>query len=159
MTLCTAALMLSGFAKAAQVLGDDRYAQRAVRNAQFIKKHLYDAVSNRLLRSCYRGDNGGVIQTSSPIAGFLDDYAFLIQALLDLYETTFDANWLEWAVQLQETQDELFWDEGSAAYYTSPNTDQTVILRMKEGEWHQHYRVRVTDAEAPRFAMSRAYFG
>ncbi|XP_034242847.1 spermatogenesis-associated protein 20 isoform X2 [Thrips palmi] len=128
------ALMISGFAKAAQALGDDKYAERAVKAACFVKKHLYDAVSNRLLRSCYRGDNGGVIQTTSPIPGFLDDYAFLVQALLDLYEATFDTNWLEWAVQLQEVQDELFWDEGSAAYFTSPNTDQTVIMRMKEDQ-------------------------
>lgn len=126
--------MISGFAKAAQTLGDDQYAERAVKAAQFVKKNLYDAVNNKLLRSCYRGDNGGVIQISIPIAGFLDDYAFLIQALIDLYETTFDSNWLEWAVNLQEMQDELFWDEGSAAYYTSPNTDQTVIMRMKEGK-------------------------
>lgn len=130
------ALMISGFCKAAQALDDTRYAERAVKAARFVKKHLYDAVSCRLLRSCYRdaGAPGGVGQTSTPIPGFLDDYAFLVQALLDLYEATFDANWLEWAVQLQETQDELFWDEGSAAYYTSPNTDQTVILRMKEDQ-------------------------
>ncbi|KAE8744851.1 hypothetical protein FOCC_FOCC008492 [Frankliniella occidentalis] len=128
------ALMISGFAKAAQALGDDRYAERAVKAAQFVKKHLYDAANKRLLRSCYRGDNGGVIQIANPIGGFLDDYAFLIQALIDLYETTFDANWLEWALQLQEVQDALLWDEGSAAYFTSPNTDQTVILRMKEDQ-------------------------
>jgi len=127
--------MISGFARAAQALGDDRYAERAVRAAEFAKRYLYDAVNNRLLRSCYRGMDGGVAQVSVPISGFLDDYAFLIRALIDLYETKFDPSWLEWALNLQETQDKLFWDEGSAAYFMSPNTDQSILLRLKEGEF------------------------
>ena len=46
-----------------------------------------------------------------PIHGFADDYAFLIQGLLDLYQATFDEKWIEWADQLQTKQNELFWDE------------------------------------------------
>lgn len=69
-----------------------------------------------------------------PINGFLDDYAFLIRGLLDVYEGCYDSFWIEWAEELQETQDKLFWDEGSAGYYTSSGGDSNILLRMKEGE-------------------------
>ena len=40
--------------------------------------------------------------------GFADDYAFVIQGLLDLYEASFDVSWFQFAIELQETQDQLF---------------------------------------------------
>ena len=40
----------------------------------------------------------------------MDDYAFLIRGLMDLYEATFEAKWVEWADKLQKKQNELFWD-------------------------------------------------
>ena len=68
-----------------------------------------------------------------PIEGFSDDYAFLIQGLLDLYETSHDPDILEWAELLQTKQNELFWDEQNGGYFTSPAGDESVILRMKSG--------------------------
>ena len=47
----------------------------------------------------------------SAVEGFADDYAFVIQGLLDLYEASFDVRWLKFALELQETQDRLFFDE------------------------------------------------
>lgn len=70
---------------------------------------------------------------SKPIEGFLDDYAFLIKGLLDLYEASLNREWLEWACQLQDKQDELFWDEKDHGYFTSPIQDSSVVLRLKEG--------------------------
>lgn len=69
-----------------------------------------------------------------PIVGFLDDYTFLIRGLLDLYEATLDASWLEWAEILQVTQDRMFWDETNAGYFTSPEGDASVLIRVKEGK-------------------------
>lgn len=54
--------MISGLARAAQVLGEDVYEKRAAKAAEFVRKHLYDAKSGKLLRSCYRGDSGEVMQ-------------------------------------------------------------------------------------------------
>ena len=67
------------------------------------------------------------------VEGFADDYAFLIRGLLDLYETGCDQQWLEWAVRLQEKQNELFWDEKKGGYFNSTASDPNIMLRMKEG--------------------------
>ena len=54
--------MISGLARAAQVLGEDIYEKRARKAAEFVKKYLFDSKSGQLLRSCYRGDDGEVMQ-------------------------------------------------------------------------------------------------
>lgn len=71
---------------------------------------------------------------ATPIFGFLDDYAFLIRGLLDLYESSLDADWLQWAETLQEQQDKLFWDDKAFGYFTSPLGDSSILIRGKEGE-------------------------
>jgi uncharacterized protein YyaL (SSP411 family) len=52
--------------------------------------------------------------------------------LLDLYETSFDVQWLQLAEQLQATQDRLFWDERNGGYFTSSGDDPSVLIRLKE---------------------------
>lgn len=66
--------------------------------------------------------------------GFADDYAFLIRALLDLYEAGYDQQWLKLAVSLQDKQNELFWDEKKGGYFNSTSLDPSILLRLKEGE-------------------------
>jgi len=68
----------------------------------------------------------------SSIAGFTDDYAFLITGLLDLYEASGEIEWFKWAVQLQEKQNELFWDSKNGGYFGVQANDSTLLLRMKE---------------------------
>ena len=68
----------------------------------------------------------------SDIEGFADDYAFVIQGLLDLYEASFDVEWLKFAVELQETQDRLFFDEKNGGYFSTSGKDKSVVLRMKD---------------------------
>jgi uncharacterized protein YyaL (SSP411 family) len=117
-------LMISGFARAFQVLGEDKYLASARAAADFIRRKLYDAKSGTLLRRYWRGDAG--------IEGYLDDYAFLIQGLLDLYEASFDVDDLMWALALQKKQDDLFWDTGAGGYFNTGGTDATILLRLKE---------------------------
>jgi len=118
-------LMIGAFAKAAQVLPDaDAYGQAAVKAASFIKESMYDASTGTLFR-IHRGER-------SDIEGFLDDYAFLIQGLIDLYETDFDTRWLEWAAALQQKQDDLFWDEARGGYYATQEDAAHILLRMKD---------------------------
>jgi uncharacterized protein len=117
-------LMVSAYARAAQVLDDPRYLQIATRAAKFLRANLYDEKSKLLYRN-YRGGR-------SDIEGFADDYAFVIQGLLDLYEASFDVEWLKFAVELQETQDRSFFDEKNGGYFSTSGKDQSVFLRMKD---------------------------
>jgi uncharacterized protein YyaL (SSP411 family) len=117
-------LMISAFSRAAQVFGDSTYAHSAHRAASFLRDRLVDPATGRLARSF----RGGVRDDR----GFAEDYAFVIQGLLDLYETSFDVRWIEWAVQLQEKQDELFWDPAGGGYFENAGDDPSVLLRLKE---------------------------
>ena len=64
----------------------------------------------------------------------MEDYAFLIRGLIDLYEATFDERWLEWALRLQESQDRLFWDSEDGGYFSSAADDPSILIRMKDGK-------------------------
>ncbi len=83
-------LMISAYARAAQVLDDPRYLEIATRSADFVRTKLYDPSRKVLYRSYREG--------RSNIEGFADDYAMVIQGLLDLYEASFDVEWLKFAI-------------------------------------------------------------
>src|SRR5262249_36301858 len=59
-------------------------------------------------------------------------YAFVIQGFLDLYEASFDVEWLKFAMELQETQDRLFFDDKNGGYFSTSGKDESVFLRMKD---------------------------
>jgi uncharacterized protein len=69
---------------------------------------------------------------SADIDCYLDDYTFLIQGLLDLYEASFDVRLLSWAIELQHTQDHLFWDEKQGGYFTTSGQDRSILMRTRE---------------------------
>jgi uncharacterized protein YyaL (SSP411 family) len=117
-------LMISAFARAAQVLDDPRYLEVATRAANFLRSDLYDPSCKVLYRSYRKG--------RSNIEGFADDYSFVIQGLLDLYQASFDVEWLKLAVELQQTQDRLFFDEKNGGYFNSSNLDESVFVRIKD---------------------------
>jgi uncharacterized protein YyaL (SSP411 family) len=117
-------LMISAYARGAQVLDEPRYLEIGRRAAKFLRTNLYEKKSKLLYRN-YRGGR-------SDIEAFADDYAFVIRGLLDLYEASFDVDWLKFAVQLQETQDCLFFDEKNGGYFSTSGKDESVFLRMKD---------------------------
>jgi uncharacterized protein len=117
-------LMISAYARAAQVLDEPRYLEIATRAATFLRANLYDPSCKILFRN-YRGSR-------SDIEGFADDYAFVIQGLLDLYEASFNVEWLKFAMELQQTQDRLFSDEKNGGYFSTSGRDESVFLRMKD---------------------------
>ncbi len=117
-------LMISALSRAGQALDEPRYLAAALAATSFVRSNLYDPKGGRLLRRFRAGETG--------IDVFLDDYAFLIQGLLDLYESSFDVQWLTWAVQLQERQDKLFWDGGSGAYFSTTGADSSILIRMRD---------------------------
>ena len=117
-------LMISAFARAGADLGNMEYVKAAMKAAEFIKRHLSDSATGELRRSWRQG--------ALLDRGFAEDYAFLIQGLLDLYEATFSINWLQWAIQLQALMDRLFWDDEAGGYFSSAEGDPHLLLRMKE---------------------------
>jgi uncharacterized protein YyaL (SSP411 family) len=96
----------------------------ATRATSFLRRNLYDEKSKLLYRNYRKG--------RSDIAGFADDYAFVIQGLLDLYEASFDVDWLKFATELQEAQDRLFYDDKNGGYFSTSGKDESVFLRMKD---------------------------
>jgi uncharacterized protein YyaL (SSP411 family) len=117
-------LMISAYARAAQVLDDPHYLEIATRAAKFLWANLYDKKSKLLYRNYREG--------RSEIEGFADDYAFVIQGLLDLYEGSFDIERLKLATELQQTQDRIFFDEKNGGYFSTSGKDESVFLRMKD---------------------------
>ncbi|KAL4202665.1 hypothetical protein AMTRI_Chr02g222250 [Amborella trichopoda] len=100
------------------------YMEVAEKAASFIRSNLYIKENHRLYHSFRNGP--------SKAPGFLDDYAFLISALLDMYEFGGRTEWLSWAIELQATQDELFLDKEGGAYFNTPGEDPSILLRVKE---------------------------
>jgi uncharacterized protein YyaL (SSP411 family) len=117
-------LMISAFARAYQVLGDPSDRASAERAADFVHRRLYDRKTGRLCRRFRDGE--------AAVDGYAEDYAFLIQGLLDLYEANFDPARLEWALELQDKQDSLFLDMECGGYFSSAADAPDVLVRMKE---------------------------
>ena len=114
------ALMISAFAKGYSVLHDERYREAATNAGRFVKGRMWKD------KALYRRwmDDG----LSGP--GFLDDYALMASAAIDLYEITFDANWLLWATELASQMGKRFWDQENGGYFFTDQAD--VPIRPKE---------------------------
>jgi uncharacterized protein len=119
-------LMIAAFARAARVLIDrpvaSDYLECASRAASFVKAKLWTAAG--LLRRYRDGE--------SAIAAYAEDYAYLIWGLLELFQSSGDPAWLEWAVLLQVEQDQKFWDQDEGGWFSTTGDDPTVLLRLKE---------------------------
>jgi uncharacterized protein len=114
-------LMISALAQGTQVLGDRKYYEAAARGARFLLTELWR--DDQLLRIWAAGQAG--------IPGFLDDYAALANACLDLFETDFDPAWLEYALRLAERLDDLFLDEADGAYFYVARDQEATLVRSK----------------------------
>jgi uncharacterized protein len=108
-------LAISAFAKAGEV-------DTAAQAARFLKKNLY--VDGRLWRRWRDGERA--------VPGISDDYAFVAQGLLDLFEATGAAEWLDWARELTATQQRLFAAPGGGLYMTSADHDARLLTRVIE---------------------------
>ncbi|MBW1913925.1 MAG: thioredoxin domain-containing protein [Deltaproteobacteria bacterium] len=114
-------LMISAHARAGLVLGDNQYIERAVRAARFVLGHLY--IDGRLFRSYSEG--------KPRHEAYLNDYSFLIAALLDLYEATFDPEWFTIALELETILEENFKDMEHGGFFMTANDHEKLIAREK----------------------------
>ncbi|WNJ16460.1 thioredoxin domain-containing protein [Pontibacter sp. G13] len=114
------ALMLKGLVDAYVALGDQEFLEAAIRNAEFLRSNLW--AEGRLYRNYKEG--------TRTIPGFLEDYAFLADALFALYQATFDEQWLNWCLELVEVIWARFPDAGSGLFFfTSDEAD--ILVRRK----------------------------
>ncbi|KFY78521.1 hypothetical protein V499_02344, partial [Pseudogymnoascus sp. VKM F-103] len=97
----------------------------AIRAARFVRREMYDEDA-KTLRRVWRDGPGET-------AGFADDYAFLVEGLLELYEATFEDEWVRWADELQATQITHFLDPLSSGFFATAAAAPHTILRLKDG--------------------------
>jgi uncharacterized protein YyaL (SSP411 family) len=116
-------LMIAALAKGSRAFGEPRYAQAAKKALDFILDQMRKP-DGRLLHR-YRDGQAG-------IPANVDDYAFLIWGLIELYETTFDGYYLETALKLNEEMLKHFWDEKSGGLFFTPDDGEALIVRKKE---------------------------
>ena len=116
-------MMIEAFAVAAQVLDEPRYARAAVRAAEF-------------LLTTMRSENGLLLRTAkdgrAKLNAYLEDYAYLANALVSLYEATFEPRWLTAASELVERMIEQFWDPEEGGFFYTGNDHETLIVRGKD---------------------------
>lgn len=117
------ALMISTFAKAARVLNKPEYAVAAEDALEFIYSTLMRPDGRLLAR--YREGEAAYL-------AYLDDYAFLLMALLETYEATYKEKYLTQAVKLAADMENLFWDSAQGGFYFYGNDGEQLITRPKE---------------------------
>jgi hypothetical protein len=116
-------LMIAALAKGSRAFGEPRYAEAAEKAIRFILDQMRQP-NGRLLHR-YRDGQAGITAN-------VDDYAFLIWGLIELYEATFDASYLETAVKLNEDMLKHFWDDTLGGLFFTPDDGEVLIVRKKE---------------------------
>ena len=115
-------LMLAAFAEAARALGREDFQETAQRNAGFLLREMRGE-DGRLLRAWKAGE--------ARLNGYLEDYAYLIEGLLELYQTTFETRWFVVAQELTETMIAHF-QTPDGAFHDTSDDHETLITRPRE---------------------------
>lgn len=115
-------LMIAALAMAGRVFDSADYTALAERAAKFVLGEM--RIEGQLLHRYREGD--------ASIEGLVDDFAFLIWAMIELYETTFDVTYLQEALELNEQMMDRFWDAKSGGLFFTTDRSPDLIVRMKE---------------------------
>jgi len=116
-------LMIKGLCKAYQAFADDKYLDLALKNYKFLNKNMVQTEGG-----LYRNYKNG----KASINGFLDDYALFIEAIIYLYECTFDEAYLHQAKALTDYTLDHFRDDESGMFFYTSNLDEALIARKYE---------------------------
>jgi uncharacterized protein YyaL (SSP411 family) len=119
-------LMIAAFAQAASILGEPVYAEHAACAADFVLTKM-------------RQPDGKLFRTASEtghakLNAYLEDYSFMIDSLVHLYEATFEPRWLRSAVELTDIMISQFWDEQEGGFFFVGRDHETLILREKQAQ-------------------------
>lgn len=117
-------LMIGAFAQAAQVLDDSGYAATAARAADFLLKTMRTG-DGKLLRTWSTG-------SQPKLNAYLEDYSYLVDALVSLYEATFEPRWIESALDVTRVMIDQFWDESDGGFYFTGCDHEALITRTKD---------------------------
>jgi hypothetical protein len=117
-------LMLGAMARAGAVLGEDVYRAAAEKNLAFLKDRLWDPATQTLSHR-WRGGERDNVQ-------LLEGYAFLLAGVIELYETSLDAEYLAFAITLAETMLARFYDQEDGGFWQTTADAKDLILRVKE---------------------------
>lgn len=115
-------LALAALAKAGAVLAERRYVEAAESCASWMREKLWDG--NILFRRHCEGE--------TKYSGTSSDYAFLIDGLLELYQASWNEEWLLWARELQKSMDRDFWDDSKGGYFTASREEKNLVVRKKD---------------------------
>lgn len=115
-------MMLQGLLDAYYALGDPNFLELACKNAAFIQQYL--VADNQLRHSSYQGKLGD--------NSYLEDYAWVIRALISLYQVTLEADWLANAASFLDDAIQHFWDESKGLFYLTPTGAEKLIARPRE---------------------------
>jgi uncharacterized protein YyaL (SSP411 family) len=110
-------LMISAFARAAQVLDEPKYSAAAEHAAHYM-------LTNRL--------KDGKLTRTATVPAMVEDYAFFSNGLVNLYEADFDPQWLGKATELADAMLAQFYDAKAGGFYQTDGRDPSVIVRSKE---------------------------
>ena len=116
-------LMITALSRAAQAFNEPSYADAAQKGAEFILGNLRTAEGRLLHR--YRDGEAG-------LPAHVDDYAFFISGMIDLYETVFNIKYLQIALELNRDFILHFWDEEQGGFYFTADDTEEILLRKKE---------------------------
>jgi len=116
-------LMIASLARGSQVLGEKRYEEAAAKALLFITERM----RGRDGRLTHRYRDG-----EASIPANLDDYAFLIWGLIELYEAAFDSRFLAQALRLNREQTAHFWDEAAGGFFFTPDDGEQLLVRQKD---------------------------
>ena len=114
-------LMVTALAKAGFAFGEERYVEAAARCAAFVLTSMRR--EGRLSRISLSGEVGG--------PAFLEDYAFFVRGLIDLYEATGQIRWIRESISLQKVQDEFYVDHEGGGYFRTARDGERLLAREK----------------------------
>ena len=117
-------LMLGAFARAAAILGDEKYLSAAEKNLQFTCEKLWDGKSKTLFHRWRNGERDSV--------QLLEGYAFQLSGVIELYEATLNPAHLDFAIKLATALLEKFYDFANGGFWQSPAGTSDLILRIKD---------------------------
>jgi uncharacterized protein YyaL (SSP411 family) len=116
-------LMIAALAKGARVFNEPKYVKAAKRTADFILKELRTSTGRLLHR--YR-------EGQAAIPAFVDDYAYLIWGLIEIYQTTFEVQYLQMALNLNDEVIAHFWDKQTGGFFFTADDGEELLVRQKK---------------------------
>jgi uncharacterized protein YyaL (SSP411 family) len=116
-------LMIAALAKASNVFDEPKHLQTGIKAAGFILEKLQDAKGTL----CHRYAKG-----EKAIEGFLDDYAFFVWGLIEIYEACFEEKYLQIAVELTDNMISRFWDDRDGGFYFTTKSAERAMPRIKQ---------------------------